>query len=372
MVGEAMAHDRLSIAEIIARTPPGDTVTVRGRVHRLGRRPLPNGPVVTEGHLRDPTGTIPFIAWTEFEPARGAFVEIREGRLGTWRGRRQIEIEDGTDVRRRAGPPPGWHRPSPDDLAALRVGDRVVNTTAAILDAESATVESDGPQRVCRGVLGDGNVRLPFIDWSGPGRLEPASIVRLENVYVGRHRGIRSVNLSKYSTVTQTDRAQDRPPYLARRSIRAAREWGSSLNVALAGTIVRLLDGSGAIVRCPDCGRVLGDRRCRRHGKVEPAPDLRVKAILDDGTGTVLLVLGAEITASIYGAGIKEAHTEARGRMGDHVSDAIANAIVGRAHRVRGRLSVEDGEARLTAERFEPLETPPRRWAGRALEGLEG
>ena len=39
----------------------------------------------------------------------------------------------------------------------------------------------------------------------------------------------------------------------------------------------------GLIIRCPQCKRVVQKGACRMHGKVEGYPDLRVKAVLDDG-----------------------------------------------------------------------------------------
>ena len=59
----------------------------------------------------------------------------------------------------------------------------------------------------------------------------------------------------------------------------------SMFDVAAAGNVVSVRPGSGIISRCPECGRVVQKASCRVHGKVEGIRDMRIKAVLDDGTG---------------------------------------------------------------------------------------
>ncbi len=356
----------------VGRVTPGPNgVDVRGRIRRCGRRRLPDGEVVTEGHIVDTTGEIPFIAWTPRTLRPGDVVEIRGASTSTWHGRVQLELDDGTTVVRLGAPVRARRRPPAVELSDLCVGDRAVETRGTVLASNDDTVDlANGTRAVRRGVLGDRTVRLPFIDWSGDDRMGANHRVRISNGYVTAYRGIRSVNLTTSSSVTSRGDTPSPPDSLPVRRIRDLRALGSSLDVSAEANVLRILGGSGLIGRCPTCGRALRERRCRQHGPVEPTHDLRVKAVLDDGTESLTLVLGAEITASIYGAGVEEVRKEAHGRMDDPVTGRISRAIVGRMYRVGGRLSVDDEEARLTAERFTPLRGTPNGRARRVLEGL--
>jgi replication factor A1 len=102
---------------------------------------------------------------------------------------------------------------------------------------------------------------------------------------------------------------------------------------------------------------------------VDPEDDLRIKAILDDGTGAVTAVLNDELTADVYGGTLEDALEEAREAMDQSVvADTIADRIVGREYRVRGNLSVDDYGANLQATAFDRAETDPAKRARALLE----
>ncbi|MFB6087687.1 MAG: replication factor A, partial [Haloarculaceae archaeon] len=85
----------------------------------------------------------------------------------------------------------------------------------------------------------------------------------------------------------------------------------------------------------------------------EGVDDLRVKAILDDGTGTVTAVLDDELTERVYGGDVEDAKEHAREEMDQEVvADAIRDRLVGREYVVRGSLSVDEYGATLNARDF--------------------
>ena len=158
--------------------------------------------------------------------------------------------------------------------------------------------------------------------------------------------------------------AEDAP----RLSIAEAVGSGGMFDVEVVGNVLEIRDGSGLIERCPECGRVVQNGQCRSHGDVDGEDDLRVKAILDDGTDTVTVVLDDELTAEVYGGGLDDALDAAKDAMDKEVvAEAIADSLVGRAYRVRGNLSVDDYGANLDAEAFELAEDDPADHARAAL-----
>jgi replication factor A1 len=132
-------------------------------------------------------------------------------------------------------------------------------------------------------------------------------------------------------------------------------------------------DGSGLIERCPECGRVVQNGQCRSHGAVDGEDDLRVKAILDDGTGTVTAILGHDLTEAVYGGGIEAAKEHARDAMDKEVvADDIREKLVGKEYRVRGQLSVDEYGANLDATEFAASDDDPAERARAALAEVDG
>jgi replication factor A1 len=100
--------------------------------------------------------------------------------------------------------------------------------------------------------------------------------------------------------------------------------------------------------------------QCRSHGQVDPEDDLRVKAILDDGTDTVTAILDRELTEEIYDGTLEDALDAARDAMDrDVVAEEIADKLAGREYRVRGALSVDEYGANLNATGFEESDDDP-------------
>jgi len=245
-------------------------------------------------------------------------------------------------------------------LRELEPGDRSITVDVTALDVERKTIDGrDGETDILSGVLADETARLPFTDWDPHEAITADATVRIENAYVREFRGVPSVNVSEFSTVTAIDETIE-PGDAPTMAIGDAVAEGGVYDLAVVGHVVGIREGSGLIQRCPDCGRVVQKGQCRSHGDVDPEDDLRVKAILDDGTGAVTAILNDELTAEIYGGTLEDAREEAREAMDQSVvADTIADRIVGREYRVRGNLSVDDYGANLHATDFEPIEAAP-------------
>jgi len=105
---------------------------------------------------------------------------------------------------------------------------------------------------------------------------------------------------------------------------------GGIYDVEVVGNLLAVRDGSGLIQRCPECYRVIQKGQCRTHGDVDGIDDLRVKAILDDGTGTVTVVLDDDLTERVYDGTLEDALEQAREAMDQEVvADRIRERIVG-------------------------------------------
>ena len=357
-------------------TTDDSSVTVTARVLTAGKRTIHyqgSTHTITEGTLADATGTIDYTAWEEFDLSPGETVTVGNANVREWEGEPELNLGDNTTVVREDGTLEVPYEVGGEvTLTEVEPGDRGLTVEALVIDVEERTIDGrEGETEILSGVLADETTRLPFTDWEPRAEIEEGASLRFENVYIREFRGVPSINCSEFTTVEPLDREVEANESAPRMTIEEAIERGGAFDVELVGTVVAVRDGSGLIQRCPECGRVIQKGQCRSHGDVDGEDDLRVKAILDDGTATTTAVLGTDLTAEVYGGGLEKARSEARDAMDQGVvSDEIRERIVGREFRVRGALSVDDFGANLDATEFEPVDESPADRARALLEGV--
>lgn len=377
--GEGSESRTPTTASIGDITTTDSSVTVTGRVLTRGMRTIVyNGEeqTISEGEIADQTGVISYTAWETFGLKTGDTITIGNAGVREWDGEPQINLNENTSVTTTAESlsvpyEVGGER----SLIDLEPGDRGVAVEVTVVECEQRTIDGrDGMTDILSGVLGDETTRLPFTDWDvHEAEIEAGASVCLEDCYVREHRGVPSVNVSTFTTVTPLERSIEVTETAPRMEIGTAITSGSTFDVELTGTVLDVRDGSGLIQRCPECNRVIQNGQCRSHGTVSGVDDLRVKAIFDDGTGTATVVLGREITERVYDGTLEDAREQARDAMDkDVVTTAIAEEIVGLEHRVRGSLSVDDYGATLDATEFEPITDDPADRARALLAEVDG
>ncbi|WP_255195685.1 Single-stranded DNA binding protein [Halorarius litoreus] len=362
------------IAEV---TPDDSNVTVTARVLTVGQRSIRyqgEDQTIFEGELADATGTISYTAWQDFDLTEGDTITAGNAGVREWEGRPELNLGESTtlvfeeeelDVPYEVG--------GDRDLADLQPGDRGRNVVVRVLECEEKTISGrDGETEILSGVLADASGKLPFTDWDPHSELEEGASVRIEDAYIREFRGVPSVNVSEFSHVIALGEDVETADSAPEMGVREAVDSGGAFDVVVTGNLLEVRDGSGLIERCPECGRVVQNGQCRSHGAVEGEDDLRVKAILDDGTGTVTVVLDDELTAEVYGGGLDDAREHARDAMDKSVvADAIAEKLVGKEYRVRGQLSVDDYGANLDATTFEETDDDPAERAAAVLTEVQ-
>jgi len=356
----------------------GDSsVATTVRVLSVGKRSIRyNGEnhVIFEGEFADDTGKISYTSWEDFDLEPGETITIGNADIREWDGEPELNLGESTSIERESEALDVPYDVGGDaTLAELAIGDRGVAVEVRVLECESKTINGrDGETEILSGELGDGTARLPFTDWDPHAGIAAGESVRVENAFVDEFRGLPSVNISEFSTVESLSESVDVAASAPRYSIREAIDTGGLYDVELVGSLVAVRDGSGLIERCPQCGRVTQNGQCRSHGEVDGEDDLRVKAILDDGTGTVTVVLDEEQTAEVYGGGLDTAREHARDAMDrEVVAEEIEGTLVGREFRVRGTLTVDDFGANLEASTFEERDDDPTVRARELLEGVQ-
>lgn len=362
--GESGSAEPSSVDVADVTTDMGN-VTITAKVLTVGQRSIRyqgNEQTIFEGELADETGKISYTAWNDFSLGPGEVITVGNANVREWEGEPELNLGDSTNVvRENTDFDVPYDVGGDATLAEVRPGDRGVALELTVLEVESKIIDGrDGETEIKSGVVADESARLPFTDWEARDEVTEDATVRVENVYVREFRGVPSINFSEFTTVEPLARDVDANDSATRLSVREAVETGGAFDVEVVGNVVAVRDGSGLIQRCPECGRVVQKGQCRSHGQVDGQDDLRVKAIVDDGTGTVTAILDDELTAEVYGGGLEKARQQARDAMDQEVvADSIRDTVVGPEFRIRGNLSVDEYGANLEASEFAETDDDP-------------
>ena len=117
---------------------------------------------------------------------------------------------------------------------------------------------------------------------------------------------------------------------------------GGAVDATVRGVLIEVRDGSGLIMRCQECKRALQKGMCKIHGRVDGYPDLRVKAILDDGSGAVGVVMNRELSEKLIDTTLDEATQKAKEKMNfDIVKDEMDELLTLKVLTVSGPVTAD-------------------------------
>ncbi len=316
------------------------------------------------GVFADETGSILFSSWKELPPA-GEVIRVRNAYTRLWQNRIRLNIGDHSSVSKL----PDSILPSLSELARTpekklgEIGavDFSVSTVACVLQLSHREVMVRGRQcRVISGVLADETARLPFTAWVELPGIDIGGIIRLEEAQVRMFKGVPSVNILKGTGVSKpgpegaeklafTFESVKTAPIPLKMEEVASRD--GMFDVAIVGNVISVKPGSGIISRCPECGRVVQKGSCRVHGKVDGVRDMRIKAVLDDGTEAVSVMFSRELAEMIYGKTLEEAEALMFSDISkDAVYEDLRRILTGRYLAVRGNASKNEYGVSFVAE----------------------
>jgi replication factor A1 len=317
------------------------------------------------GFMADETARVPYTAWQDHGLEQDGSVVVRNAYVkeGYQGDGVEVNLGDYAEVEPADGEVEveGAHADEPTDLAVrdLEAGQRNVGVEARILDLADRTVTVEGEETHIReGVLADETGKARFTVWDEDLDLEEGAAVEVANATVRTFRGLPNLSIGEDSTVEELPESS-LPPAEALAQAEAftvaqLEERGGGTGVAVEGVILQIQDGSGLVFRCPECNRVLQSRECREHGDVDGDPDLRVKAVLDDGTGAVTTIFHRDLTEDVMGTDLEEYQEVARDAMTHEVvRDEIEEELTATWMRLEGDVSRDDFGLTFYAEAAE-------------------
>ncbi|HOK28857.1 MAG TPA: hypothetical protein PLI21_07515, partial [Methanomassiliicoccaceae archaeon] len=272
---------------------------------------------IAYGYVADESGRVPYTVWeTENVQLRqGSTVVIHNAYTKEYKGAPQLNLGNRASVEESQETLDVVAMPSSGGADEVKVADladgmNYVVIAGRISRPERKEITVSGEERnVVTGVLSDETGSAEFTVWKDA-ELKDGDEVRIVGAYVKTWRGMPKLNLGDKAEIqilakgTLGDNAGIAPKP---RTLEDVEQSGGGMDVVVRGTLLDVREGSGLIMRCPECRRVLQKSTCRVHGKVKGLDDLRIKAILDDGTSSMSVVFGKELTEKLLSMSIEEA-----------------------------------------------------------------
>ncbi|MBI4393368.1 MAG: hypothetical protein HY556_06185 [Euryarchaeota archaeon] len=315
------------------------------------------------GLLGDETRVLPYTAWRDFQLEKGAVVKVLNAYATVWQEAPQINLGDRTTIApsdETITPPERVRPPTERKVEQLESGLNNVSIIGRVMGLFQKTVESkEGTKGITSGVLVDETGRVPFTVW-GAVQFKDNDVIRVRGAYVKSWRGAPNLNVNDGSGIEVLEQiVLPGIDVLAKeptRSIGEIARVGGATGVAVEGTLLEIKQGSGLVFRCGQCNRVLQKRECRVHGKVDGVPDLRVKGVLDDGTGVLTAFIGRPLTEKLIGRTLDECQQMARDAMSpDVIQTEMIAKLAAKPLRVTGNVTSDEFGLMLIATGAEPL-----------------
>jgi replication factor A1 len=190
-------------------------------------------------------------------------------------------------------------------------------------------------------MMADDSGKVQFSAWHDF-ELKPNEVVKVSKAYVKGWKGVPKLNFGERALVVRLpessmpDVVSSRPKP---RTIEDVERVGGATDALIIGTIVDIKEGSGLIRRCPQCKRVVQKGACRLHGKVDGFPDLRVKAVLDDGNASLTAVMNRPVTELLIGMNLEECVRQAKEAMNTEViREIVEEKLLARPLELRGNV----------------------------------
>ncbi|MBC7081204.1 MAG: hypothetical protein H5T44_03025 [Thermoplasmatales archaeon] len=300
-------------------------VEVRGEKRKIFR-----------GLIGDETAIIPFTAWKNFDIKVGDVLRIKNASSSEWEGNPRLSFSEWTEITKLDYDIELIKRaPKKYNLIDLKVGLSNVEVRGKIVEIEEREVNiADEVRKVFSGIIEDETARIRFTSWKDFS-LKKDQVYRIKGAYVRSWRGAPQLIFDENSDVEKLDEEIIREKRVV--PIYKVVEAGGGIDLLIEGTILELRKDSGIIFRCPKCNRRVREGVCEEDGNVDAIPDLRIRALVDDGTGAVDVIFNREISEKILNRKMEEYISMAKETMDyDIVNEEIEDKIIAHLIRVHG------------------------------------
>ena len=337
---------------------------------------------IISGILGDETATASFTLWDD-RPVleKGKVYRFLNCYTKTWNDTVQINIGNNGTIEETdevIDNVPSRQKPltsSELKISEIRKGSGNVTVIGRILSVTKREIQTKtGDTRtVYSGMMCDDTGEIQFSAWNDFG-LEENKSYRIANAYINSWKGIPQVNMGDKAEVSAVDVAFDTSKIGQgnERTIGDIVKNGGGLDVVVRGVVVDIRPGSGIIKRCPECNRTIINNDCKTHGTVEPVPDLRMRIVIDDGTGSIATTMNREATERFTGVTFDAAFNLSKARGEDIVVKDLGDRLYMKHLKVRGNAMIDEYGVKINAKEITNDDVDVKKGAKELLEEVEG
>jgi len=293
------------------------------------------------GMIADESAVLPFTAWRDFNIGKGQVIRVTNAYTKSWQGIAQLNFGEYTKIEPSEEEIPETQEPRKCKVEELKSGLGSTEIVAKILSIKDKEVEVGGTKKkVYFGIIADETGKAQFTSWHDF-NLKEGDVVKIVGGYVKSWRGIPQLTFDEKCKVEKLESKKIKEVNIRKYKLWELIEKGGALDIEVEGNVIEVREGSGIIIRCPECNRVLSEGKCKVHGSVNGIYDLRAKIILDDGTGAVNVIVNRDLTEKILNKSLEELkkiYDEAK----DNVSKLINNNFLAKKIKVIGN-ALRDG-----------------------------
>lgn len=332
------------------------------------------------GLLGDESGSLPYTAWRPLEGVgKGDVIAIEGAYTKEYQGKAQVNFGDRTKVMKVDDDLPKAPANVEDvKVADLREGLRGIRLNVRVLSVAPRQVNVQGvPKTVWGGTLADASGQCEFSSWHDH-QLQEGQAYTIEGGYVRAYRGMPQFTFDQDAKVTAFSGELPAAAALTARApvtLGPIVEKGAANDVQVAATLLEVRPGSGLVMRCSTagCSRVLTNGQCRLHNQVQGVPDLRIKAVLDDGTGALSAIMGRELTETLLGKKLDQCVKEAQAAFRPEVIlDQLKEKLTARVFLARGNVMSDEYGPTMIVRGLTPYAEPKEEAARLLLDSIAG
>lgn len=334
---------------------------------------------ILSGILGDDSGTASFTVWEpgSVELDKGSVYQFRSCYCKTWNDKVQVNIGRNGSIT----PMPDVSMEVPNSnisltssdvsIGDIREGMGSVNVKGKILSVEARKITSKGVEKVVySGMIADSTGKIQFSAWHDFG-LKEGDVISARNCYIRAWKSIPQLNIGDRATVDRIDEEIDVATTDTLRTVDEIVRIGGGLDITIEGTIVDVKSGSGLIKRCPQCRRALNGGTCTVHGTVDGVPDLRLKLVVDDGTGAIGAVINRRETEELTGVSLDSAMAVASQKGEAVVARDLMRKALLRRIRITGNVMSDDYGPSMIVRSAKGIETDLQAEAEKLLAEVE-
>ena len=315
-----------TIAEITALSNADTWVSFTGKVIQLWEKT--HDSVAQVGLIGDESGIVKFMLW---ENSHLPLLELNKTYqfkntiVKLWNGKVSVDLNKATSIEPSEKEIPKYERVDGERVNEIRTVSELdrdglwTDLKAKVIQIFENTHESIA----FAGVLGDETGTARFTIW----KTADVESVEIEKSYLFSNAIVKewnsnfSIEVNRIGKLSELEEDIEVRPTI----------------FSLTGCVVDIQAGSGLVKRCPDCNKVMSKGQCGEHGKVKGKYDLRIKAVLDDGSQAREVIINCDLTQKILGFGLDEAIQMATETLDPEcVNDVIKKELIGKYCTISG------------------------------------